>query len=86
VTLIEGLSGVLLGAGSSGLIALAAVFYPTVIRSSGVGWATAAGRFGSFTGSLVAAMLVGQHWGIESLYVALGAPGWWRRCSCCCCR
>ena len=44
VTLLEGLGGVLLGAGSSGLIALAAVFYPTVIRSSGVGWATAAGR------------------------------------------
>jgi len=75
VTLFEGLGGVLLGAGSSGLIALAAVFYPTVIRSSGVGWATAAGRFGSFSGPLVAAMLVGQHWGIESLYVALGAPG-----------
>jgi AAHS family 4-hydroxybenzoate transporter-like MFS transporter len=75
VTLLEGLGGVLLGAGSSGLIALAAVFYPTVIRSSGVGWATAAGRFGSFTGPLVAAILVGQHWGIESLYLALGAPG-----------
>jgi AAHS family 4-hydroxybenzoate transporter-like MFS transporter len=75
VTLLEGLGGVLLGAGSSGLIALAAVFYPTVIRSSGVGWATAAGRFGSFTGPLVAAMLVGQHWGIESLYLALGVPG-----------
>jgi AAHS family 4-hydroxybenzoate transporter-like MFS transporter len=75
VTLLEGLGGVLLGAGSSGLIALAAVFYPTVIRSSGVGWATAAGRFGSFSGPLVAAMLVGQHWGIESLYLALAAPG-----------
>jgi AAHS family 4-hydroxybenzoate transporter-like MFS transporter len=75
VTLLEGLGGVLLGAGSSGLIALAAVFYPTVIRSSGVGWATAIGRFGSFTGPLLAAVLVGQHWTIDSLYMALGIPG-----------
>lgn len=75
VTLLEGLGGVLLGAGSSGLIALAAVFYPTVIRSTGVGWANAAGRAGSFTGPLVAAALVGAHWGIGGLYVALGVPG-----------
>lgn len=75
VTLLEGLGGVLLGAGSSGLIALAAVFYPTVIRSSGVGWATAVGRLGSFTGPLLAAMLVAAHSDIESLYMALGIPG-----------
>jgi AAHS family 4-hydroxybenzoate transporter-like MFS transporter len=75
VTLLEGLGGVLLGAGSSGLIALAAVFYPTVIRSSGVGWATGVGRFGSFTGPLLAAILVGAHWDIESVYMVLGIPG-----------
>ncbi|MDB5401898.1 MAG: transporter, family, 4-hydroxybenzoate transporter [Rhodopila sp.] len=75
VTLLEGLGGVFLGAGSSGLIALAAVFYPTVIRSSGVGWATGVGRFGSFVGPLVAAILVGWHWDVESLYIALGVPG-----------
>jgi AAHS family 4-hydroxybenzoate transporter-like MFS transporter len=74
-SVLEGLGGVLLGAGSSGLIALAAVFYPTAIRSSGIGWANTAGRFGSFTGPLIAATLVGQHWTIENLYLALGAPG-----------
>ena len=51
------------------------MFYPTAIRSSGVGWATTAGRFGSFTGPLVAAILVGRHWSIASIYLALGAPG-----------
>jgi hypothetical protein len=35
---------------------------------------TAVGRFGSFTLPLVAAMLVGQHWGIESMYLKLGVP------------
>jgi hypothetical protein len=64
VSLSRGLGGVLLGAESSGLIALAAGFYVTVIRSSGPGWATAVGRFGSFTLPLVAAMLLDQHRGI----------------------
>ncbi|HZD91234.1 MAG TPA: hypothetical protein VE224_14120, partial [Pseudolabrys sp.] len=32
---------------SSGLIALAAIYYPSSVRSTGVGWATAIGRFGS---------------------------------------
>ena len=75
VLLLEGLGGILLGAGSSGLIALAAVFYPVSIRSSGVGWATGVGRFGSFVGPLIAATLVGQHWTISELYAALGLPG-----------
>ena len=75
VLLLEGLGGILLGAGSSGLIALAAVFYPISIRSSGVGWATGVGRFGSFVGPLIAATLVGQHWTINELYAALGLPG-----------
>ncbi len=73
--LLEGAGGVLLGAGSSGLIALAAAFYPTSIRSTGVGWATALGRLGSFTGPLVAAALIGRHWDVRSLYMGLGAPG-----------
>ncbi|MBV8912127.1 MAG: MFS transporter, partial [Acetobacteraceae bacterium] len=73
--LLQGTGGVFLGAGSSGLIALAAAFYPTSIRSSGVGWATAVGRLGSFTGPLLAAVLIGRHWDVQSLYLALGAPG-----------
>ena len=75
VLLLEGLGGVLLGAGSSGLIALAAVFYPISIRSSGVGWATGVGRFGSFVGPLIVASLVSQHWTIGEVYAALGVPG-----------
>jgi AAHS family 4-hydroxybenzoate transporter-like MFS transporter len=75
VMALEGLGGLFLGAGSSGLIALAAVFYPISIRSSGVGWANGVGRFGSFCGPLIAASLVRGHWNIENLYLALGAPG-----------
>jgi AAHS family 4-hydroxybenzoate transporter-like MFS transporter len=54
----EALFGLLMGCGSSGLIGLGAVFYPSTIRSTGVGWATAAGRLGSFCGPLLIGFLV----------------------------
>ena len=74
ITTLETLTGLFLGAGSSGLIALAAVFYPLTIRSTGVGWATAVGRFGSFAGPLLMGMLVARGAGIGPAYAALGAP------------
>ena len=74
ITTLETLTGLFLGAGSSGLIALAAIFYPLSIRSTGVGWATAVGRFGSFAGPLLMAMLVARGAGIGPAYAALGAP------------
>jgi MFS transporter, AAHS family, 4-hydroxybenzoate transporter len=71
---LQGLAGFFLGAGSSGLIALAPIFYPVAIRSTGVGWATTMGRFGSFVGPLAVGSLVARHWEIVSIYAALGAP------------
>ena len=40
-----GLVGLFLGFGTAGAIALAAIIYPTPIRSTGVGWGMAMGRF-----------------------------------------
>lgn len=74
VILLEGLFGVFIGCGSSGLIALAAVFYPISIRSTGVGWAMAVGRFGSFVGPLAVGAAVGWHWGADSIFLAIGVP------------
>jgi AAHS family 4-hydroxybenzoate transporter-like MFS transporter len=74
ITALEGLTGLFLGAGSSGLIAVTAIFYPTAARSTGVGWAMGMGRFGSFTGPLLVAMMVGAGWDITAVYGAVGAP------------
>jgi AAHS family 4-hydroxybenzoate transporter-like MFS transporter len=74
VTGLEGLAGLLLGLASSGLIAFAALFYPTAIRSTGIGWSMGFGRFGSFVGPLVIGLLVGGDWSIESTFVALAIP------------
>lgn len=56
------LCGLFTGAGQSGTIALGSLFYPTVIRSTGVGWAMAIGRLGSATGPLIGAGMIAAAW------------------------
>ena len=45
-----------------GLNALAANFYPTAVRSTGVGWALGVGRIGSIVGPLLGGMFLGMGW------------------------
>jgi len=56
------------------LIALAAKYYPTAIRSTGVGWAMGMGRIGSFTGPLVVGSLVGASLSTAGIFVAIALP------------
>jgi MFS transporter, AAHS family, 4-hydroxybenzoate transporter len=74
VTFLQGLFGLFLGCASSGLIVLAALFYPTAIRSTGVGWSMGMGRIGSFIGPLVVGALVGASWPTASVFVVVGLP------------
>jgi MFS transporter, AAHS family, 4-hydroxybenzoate transporter len=74
VTFLQGLFGLFLGCASSGLIVLAALFYPTAIRSTGVGWSMGMGRIGSFVGPLVVGSLMGKRWPVAAIFVAVGAP------------
>lgn len=71
----EALFGLLMGCGSAGLIGLGAVFYPSAVRSTGVGWATAAGRIGSFCGPLLIGALLGHGLSPSTIFIllALGA-------------
>ncbi len=54
--------------------ALAAQFYPTAIRASGVGWCLGIGRVGSIVGPLVGGMLLAMHWSTGALFVTAAAP------------
>lgn len=54
--------------------ALAATFYPTAIRSTGVGWALGVGRAGSIIGPLVGGALLALHWTTEPLFLAAAVP------------
>lgn len=56
--LFAALSGFSLGAASSGLLGVAVLIYPSMMRATGVGWAMALGRMGQAIGPLVIAALL----------------------------
>jgi MFS transporter, AAHS family, 4-hydroxybenzoate transporter len=56
--------------GQGGINALAAGFYPTSIRSTGVGWALGIGRIGSIVGPMVAGMLLSAGWRPQQVFLA----------------
>jgi MFS transporter, AAHS family, 4-hydroxybenzoate transporter len=49
--------------------ALAATFYPTSIRATGVGWALGIGRVGSIIGPLVGGMLLTMKWSAGAVFL-----------------
>jgi len=65
------LSGCFAGASQAGVIALAAVTYPVAMRSTGVGWAFAAGRLGAVVGPLLGGMMIGWGWHADRILPAV---------------
>jgi len=53
--------------------ALAAAFYPTSVKATGVGWALGIGRIGSIVGPLVGGVLLGQKWSAAAVFMAAAA-------------
>jgi MFS transporter, AAHS family, 4-hydroxybenzoate transporter len=53
--------------------ALAATFYPTSIRATGVGWALGIGRVGSIIGPLVGGALLTMKWSSAAVFAAAAA-------------
>jgi AAHS family 4-hydroxybenzoate transporter-like MFS transporter len=53
------------------LSALAATLYPTAIRATGTSWAQGIGRIGSTLGPLAGTVLLGWHWPLSQLFVAM---------------
>jgi len=70
-----GLIGVFMGFGTGGAIALAATIYPTPIRSTGIGWGMAMGRFGQIVGPLIAGALLGAGWTADRIMLVIACGG-----------
>ncbi|KGF79162.1 4-hydroxybenzoate transporter [Massilia sp. JS1662] len=64
-----GISGAQIGAN-----ALAAAFYPTTSRATGVSWALAVGRTGSVLGSMVGGALLAAQLSNETIFLMLAVP------------
>ena len=64
-----GVSGSQVGAN-----ALAAAFYPTASRATGVSWASAVGRSGSVVGSMVGGVLLAAQLSNQTIFLLLAVP------------
>ncbi len=66
--------GITIQGGQAGLNALAASYYPTAVRSTGVGWALGIGRVGSIVGPMLASILLSLDWAPAQIFVAGTIP------------
>jgi AAHS family 4-hydroxybenzoate transporter-like MFS transporter len=57
-----------------GINALAATYYPTYLRSTGVGWGLGIGRVGAIVGPLIGGALMSQQWETQPLFLAAALP------------
>jgi AAHS family 4-hydroxybenzoate transporter-like MFS transporter len=53
---------------------IAASFYPTSVRSSGMGWALGIGRFGAVLGPLVGGLLISLKFTMQQLFLVAMVP------------
>ena len=60
--------------GQAGITAVAAGFYPTSIRSTGIGWALGIGRIGSIVGPMIAGFLLVLHWTPRQVFLTGAIP------------
>jgi len=62
--------GVLVQGAQAGINALAAMFYPTAVRATGIGWALGVGRIGSIVGPSLGGELLSLHWTPKEILTA----------------
>ncbi len=68
------IAGIGVVGGQSGVNALAATFYPTDLRSTGVGAGLGIGRIGAIVGPVVGGQLLALHWQNQELFLAAAVP------------
>ena len=60
--------------GQPGINSLAAMYYPTYLRSTGIGWGLGIGRIGAIVGPFVGGRLMALHWTNRELFYAAALP------------
>jgi AAHS family 4-hydroxybenzoate transporter-like MFS transporter len=67
--------GALMNTAQSSMPALAAAFYPTQGRATGVAWMLGIGRFGGIAGSFLVAELAARHLTFSQIFTVVAIPG-----------
>src|SRR6185437_15589303 len=75
LVLVVFLAGVLMNTAQSSLPALAAAFYPTQGRGTGVAWMLGVGRFGGIAGSFLVAELTRRHFSFSAIFATIAVAG-----------
>ena len=68
------LMGIAMNGAQSGLQTLAATFYPTHCRATGIAWMQGVGRFGGVAGTMMSAQLLSLQWQADSILMFLSLP------------
>jgi AAHS family 4-hydroxybenzoate transporter-like MFS transporter len=74
LVLIVFLAGAIMNTSQSSLPALAAAFYPTRGRATGVAWMLGIGRFGGIAGSFLVATLASRQMGFADIFTVVAIP------------
>ncbi len=54
--------------------AFSATFYPTAVRSTGIGWGLGISRVGAVLGPLIAGIMLQRHWPVSEVFFAAAVP------------
>ena len=66
--------GCCIAAGQNGINAIAATFYPTAMRATGVGWTQGIGRIGAILSPFIGSMMIAEKWAQEPMFIVVGVP------------
>ena len=75
LVLVVFVAGTIMNTAQSSMPALAAAFYPTQGRATGVAWMLGIGRFGGIAGSFLVAELARRQLGFEAIFTIVAVPG-----------
>lgn len=75
LALVVVLSGTIMNTAQSSMPALAAGYYPTQGRATGVAWMLGIGRFGGIAGSFLVAELARRHLDFSTIFMVVAIPG-----------
>lgn len=75
LVLVVFVAGVLMNTAQSSMPALAAAFYPTEGRGTGVAWMLGIGRFGGIAGSFLVAELTRRHFTFAGVFATIAVAG-----------
>jgi AAHS family 4-hydroxybenzoate transporter-like MFS transporter len=74
LTTVVFIAGVCVTGGQAAINALAATYYPTELRSTGIGAGLGVGRMGAIIGPTLASVLLGHGWSARDLFLAAAVP------------